>query len=305
MKFLHLLNGDATADVMKAARLDGEVAVWREMLCEGPTHVQVGTPEFWDIRNQFFQGIGIDNYLVETTSQFEHIASFNAYQEVVLWFEYDLFCQINMVALLHYLGQHRQPETRISLVCVGTEKGYNHLVGLAEIPAKDYATLLFNRKPLQTEHFEQATRVWQAYCGTDLAKLVPCMYEVDRQVFPYLPAAIKTHLQRFPSTANGLNEIEHKTMQLIAEGNKKPGAVIRELLEWQTWHGLGDLQYELVLRQLQPFIDMGETLALNASGQQLLQAGNMETIIAPDALYGGARKGDYCYDAEYGIVRVE
>ncbi len=304
MKLLHIVNGDSTADVMKAAALKGDVAVWREMLCEGPTLAAVGTPHFWDVRESYFQAIGIDNYRDETQSQFDTIARFAEYDEVILWFEYDLFCQINMVALLHYLHT-RNENVKMSLVCTGVVPGYDRLMGLAELPPKEYAGLQFTRQTLEPGHFQQATRVWEAYCSHDLAQLVPCMHEVDKHVFPYLPAAIKTHLQRFPSSVSGLSEIEQKTVELIAAGDKKPGGIIRELLEWQTWHGFGDMQYELVLRQLEPFIENGETLALNTQGQKLLQAGGLETIIAPDTLYGGARKGDYCYDAEYGIVRVE
>ena len=36
MKTLHVLNGDATAHPFASAGLPGDVAIWREMLSEGP-----------------------------------------------------------------------------------------------------------------------------------------------------------------------------------------------------------------------------------------------------------------------------
>lgn len=305
MKVLHLLNGDATATVMEQAGLEGDVAVWREMLCEGPTVKDVGSADFWQTREQYFNSIGINNYREYFGSQWQTIECFNEYDEVILWFEFDLFCQINMIAALHYLAGHREDGTKISLVCVGAEPGYDKLMGLSELPAKDYASLKFHRWELEPVHLEQASGVWQAYNNPDLAKLVPWQYEVDKRVFKYLPAAIKKHLERFPSSLNGLNEIEQQMLELIATGEHTSRSIIGAMLQWQTWQGFGDVQYELMLDQLKAFVTAGDTLSLNNSGRTLLAATEPKLIIEPDTIWGAARKADYLWDTDYGIVRVD
>ncbi|MEE3243855.1 MAG: DUF1835 domain-containing protein, partial [Bacteroidota bacterium] len=43
---LHITNGDSLTDRLNTLDLDGDLVIWREMLCEGPTVENVGSPEF-------------------------------------------------------------------------------------------------------------------------------------------------------------------------------------------------------------------------------------------------------------------
>jgi len=44
---IHVLNGDSTVQILAKSGIQGDVIVWRELLCEGPVNFTVGSDEFW------------------------------------------------------------------------------------------------------------------------------------------------------------------------------------------------------------------------------------------------------------------
>ena len=50
---LHIANGNILAQNILDLGLVGDIVIWREMLCEGPTTYELGTPEFIEIRTNF------------------------------------------------------------------------------------------------------------------------------------------------------------------------------------------------------------------------------------------------------------
>ncbi len=103
---LHIVNGDSTAKLLSKSSINGDIVVWREMLCEGPVINDVGTDNFWKIRYDFYEnelGIKKLDYFDNSIKEIIKLEDLEGYKEVVLWFEYDLFCQVNLMALCFYL----------------------------------------------------------------------------------------------------------------------------------------------------------------------------------------------------------
>ena len=81
--------------------------VWNEALVSGPLNPQIGTKEFWDIRRQYFDHQLPANLSIPPTSyqklvltEIQKLEKLDHYHHLVLWFEHDLFCQINLMGLL-------------------------------------------------------------------------------------------------------------------------------------------------------------------------------------------------------------
>ena len=92
-KVLHILNGDSTASILKQTSIEGDIVVWREMLCEGPLCKEVGSDEFWMQRYDYFKdelGVSKLEYFDKTIREIVQLEEVSDYNEVVLWFEYDL-----------------------------------------------------------------------------------------------------------------------------------------------------------------------------------------------------------------------
>ena len=123
---LHILNGDVSADILTNSSIEGDIIVWREMLCEGELHKNIGSDEFWKSRYNFFQNeIGIEklDYFDKTIRELVKLEDLSDYKSVFLWFEFDLFCQVNLMALCTFLLKSYRKDIVYRLICTGKEPG--------------------------------------------------------------------------------------------------------------------------------------------------------------------------------------
>jgi len=261
---LHILNGDSSLYCLKKSGINGDTAVWREVLSDGLVLDSFGTDQFWQSRAAFmtaFTKTSSSDYQEKVIDEFKKIQNFKAYQEVVLWFEYDLFCQINLMALLHWFQQQDKADVKVSLICVGWVDGYEKLMGLGELPFEIYPELFEQRRILGRNDFNFASDAFQAFCSKD-PRDIENFTLLPSNEFPYLAKAFQAHLMRFPSSKSGLSLIEQKIIKLIESGENTEIAIIGALLKWQEYYGFGDLQYINYLERLSPMMDINQTIIL-------------------------------------------
>ena len=116
---LHITNGSSLTQYLNELDFKGDFLTWHEMLCEGPTKKHIDSDAFLTVRKDFlntFYDVEIDEY--EYKTELHKLDDVEKYSEIILWFEYDLFCHINMVAVISLLNE-RQNKLPISLVCSG------------------------------------------------------------------------------------------------------------------------------------------------------------------------------------------
>jgi hypothetical protein len=274
-KTLHILNGDSTATIFSKSTIQGDVIIWREMLCEGSLHKDVGGDEFWKKRYAFFEeemGITRLEYYDKTIKELIKIDEVSSYNEVVLWFEYDLFCQVNLMALCVYLLKHYRKDINYYLVCTGHEKGKQYLQTLSDYSPNEYQILYKNKIKLTRNSLLFSEQCWHVYVENNLEELK--RFDFNKQdKFKYFQKAINQHLQRF-SSQNGLNQIENKILEIINSGVSDKNSIVKELLFWQqkeTVYGFGDLQYFLYLKKLGDYYTVkNELMTLNDKGIKLI-----------------------------------
>src|ERR1700761_5742755 len=103
---LHILNGDSTAHSFEQTGLDGDILVWREVLSEGPLRSNISTPEFWETRSGWISRVFNTSPDEYKRNVIDHLGKLNGtYDEINLWFEFDLHCQINLLGVLALLKQ--------------------------------------------------------------------------------------------------------------------------------------------------------------------------------------------------------
>ena len=249
---LHIHNGDASADVAKQSSIPGEHFAWREALIDGPAPVAANEQEWRRVRAQHLsESYGVERAECERESiaQEEKLASFADYEEVVLWFEHDLFCQVHLVYLLNWFANRDPGKTKLSLICIGSFPGRNNFRGLGELSAEELSSLFPARQPVTHEQLDLATQAWDAYRSTDPREL-ETLLQNDTSALPFLGPALQGHLRRFPSTANGLGRIENRGLQLVESGLHSFGDLFRRFGEVEPVYGLGDTQFWLSLRRL-------------------------------------------------------
>lgn len=303
---LHITNGDSFTSKLTQLPLKGDIITWREMLCEGKTLSTVGSESFWKTRFEFLSKhykVSKSWFVEKTLKEYRSLCNHKQQDQIVLWFEYDLFCQINMLAVISWLKTHRR-HAEIYLVCSGKEDDSDKMYGLAEL-TDEHLMRLYDKKVLLTQDdIEYADYVWQLYCSDNPIRLENLMDFSDYQ-FDYLSEAVKAHLRRFPSIKNGLNEIENNILQLSF--NEKPASkneLIGKILKTQGVYGYGDSQYQRLLNNLKPLFTSFDPVKLTARGNKVLQNNeNFYSKLRDNQTYlGGSLKYSFLYNTELGRI---
>jgi hypothetical protein len=240
---LHVLNGDAAAAVFARAGIPGDALVWRDILCEGPAVSGVGAAAARAAYLASHLDIDAGEYVRAWQTAHEVLAAVGRHDEVVLWFEQDLFCAVNLWYVLTHLGG--TPTASLVYPSLDDVRG----LGAAE-PAQ-LASLFAARRPLVTDAVEAGRAAWRAYAG-----LTPS--EAQRQIrtgdgpLPFVAAALRRHLARLPALTTGLNEIEEAALQEV-DGPGRPFPAVFSAVtarEPLRRHGMGDVQLAATLRAL-------------------------------------------------------
>ena len=231
---LHLLNGDATAAVFPDA-LPGARAVWRDILMEGPADADADTRATWLAPRL---GVTAEAYVRGWREGQATLARAKEHDEVVLWFERDLFCAINLWFILSRLDA-----VRVSLVFPEITAD---LRGLGALESERFVPLFEQRRQLSAEEIADARALWRAYAAPDPTRLVRL-----ESRFPFARAAIRLHCGRFPSVGNGLDAVEHETLATLGQETTF-AALFRAVttVPAGSQRGMGDVQLAAILRDL-------------------------------------------------------
>ncbi len=300
---LHITNGDSLTDRLKDLKLvNGEFFTWREMLCEGPTEIKVESDTSIKKREIFlkkYYRISAGDYEEKFVSQLKKLDSLEIYDEVILWFEYDLFCQINMIAAISLLLRKNIGNIPVYLVCSGRVEHEKKLMGLCEINDAQLKQHYENKVLLDINDLELADYIWTLYCESNPKKIAGQIKK--HSSFEYLSISLRAHLQRFPNMLTGLNVLEHNILDMVDKYQiKNIQQLMGYALEYQGYYGYGDMQMKRVIARLFQFLDQTKKrLVLSERGKLALNhKKNFYNTQKLDWYYGGVKKYDYLYNDE-------
>jgi hypothetical protein len=298
--FLHITNGDSTTQILRQLNYQGEIITWREMLCEGKTTTEVGSELFWKNRFDFFKTsykVTKKKFIELTLKEYRNLCQQKKQDEIVLWFEYDLFCQINMLAVLSWLKRFRKGR-KVSLVCSGVIKGSDKMHGLGHLSSSPLNEHFSNRITLTQDDIEYADYIWQLYCSDSPLRLENVHQFNPMSPFVYLTDALQAHLQRFPTIENGLNTVENNILNTAATQQlQDKNTLVGTLLKNDNSYGFGDLQYFKKLEELKKLFTSFNPVKLSRVGKKVLEHQiNYYANLRSDFSYlGGAKKYSFLY----------
>jgi Domain of unknown function (DUF1835) len=261
---LHVTNGDSARVLMERSGVPGTFIAWPDVLHEGPTPLVSGD-EWNQVRGRYLASDtfgepdeSFDETLREYRERDAALESYARHDEVVFWFEHDLFDQLLLIRHLWWLRDKKGP--RFSLVC-----GQEYL-GL--LRPDQFPRLFDARKPITAEQVRIGSRAWEAFCAPDPMGLLPFAAAEHEEhaaaehaehapaeyaeyaELPYLPAAIRRHLEEFPSTTNGLARSERQLLQVLSEGIRTPEEAFVEASRLEDHIFMGDMSFWTIIRRL-------------------------------------------------------
>jgi hypothetical protein len=237
---LHISNGDAT-DV-PGTGLARRVVYWRDVLHEGPVPA-VAPAELRRIRVGFLAGYeGVER--AETMRQFaqrDQALEAGRDGEYVLWFEADLYDQLQLTEILARLAGLGVPAGRVTLICIGEHAGIARFGGLGELTAEQLRELPHTNAcaRLTPAALELATRAWAAFrapAPEGLAAIAAARLGELR----FLGEAFDRLSREYPATRDGLSLTERRVLAAVADGASDAGTAFVRAAARETRPFMGD-----------------------------------------------------------------
>jgi len=296
---LHITNGNTLTDYLRELEFTEDILTWQEMLCEGPTIPTINSDKFFDLRANFLkQYYDIEVNTKELKREISKLDNIEAYSEINLWFEYDLFCHINLLGVINLLHQ-KDVDLPLYLICSGRVDGEKNLRGLCELNPSQIKEHYKNKVLLTQEDKELAIAIWRTYCGKDHNILKP--YIVTNSNFEFMGSCLKAHLKRFPHQKSGLCVLEQNILKLVEKNEiTSKNHLLGYSLNYQGYYGFGDMQLKRMIDKLSIFFNCeDDRLTLNRKGHEaLLKQRNFTLEVNNDMIYGGINRLDYRFSVE-------
>jgi hypothetical protein len=188
----------------------------------------------------------------------------------VLWFEHDLYDQLQLIQILATLAT--QPETTAELISISKFAGIEPFHGLGQLSPVQLASLWPIRRRVTATQLALGARAWKAFCSSDPLAL-RALAGSDTSPLPYLHDALVRHLEEFPTPPDGLSRTERQILQAVADGHRTFDAIFRANQERETAPFMGDTVVRLRLDALTnartPLLTH-EPVTLTPTGQRVL-----------------------------------
>ena len=248
---MHVANGHCTTRLIEAAGLPGRTSIWADALHDGPVP-EVSDDQLVRIRAEFIAD-GLDVSADQVEADLNHwraiVDEDHRYDELVLWFEHDLFDQLNLIQLLTRIGRDRPITKPVSLVSIDRYPGRPNFKGLGELSPADIAGLFNTRRRVTPQQFALAAVAWDAFRSGSRAR-VESLLQGDTSALPFLAAALRRYLDEAPAGPDGLTRSERRLLTQLAAGPVDIHTAWRRMHEGESAFYITDTSFWSLLKGL-------------------------------------------------------
>ena len=239
----HILNGDALREQFPS-NIQGIPILCRECLIVGDLTGD-NLEEFYDVRAKFISeqyDIKDSDYYQKVITEFNKIRSIEKNSEINLWFEDDLFCQVNFWFMLHLIDQF---EINAKLYLVRpTEKSPYSFGSYSE---KELTSIYNNR--VQLSDIEILGELWPAYKKDNTGQLLRIARKI-KHIYPFILKAVNAHIDRIPTDAY-LGRPKQALIQIMKDlKTAEFKTIFEEFCKREGIYGFGDTQVKAMLKEI-------------------------------------------------------
>ncbi|WP_428356071.1 DUF1835 domain-containing protein [Methyloprofundus sp.] len=295
---VNITNGDSAVNIMQQAGIPGAFLPWQDVLHNGPVPDNLTIGALSRIRAQFIADCGWGNFTTiheDFIRRDKQLEAFEQYDKVILWFEHDLYDQLQLLQILDYLQQNPIYNATLAIICTDQYLGM-------QSPA-ELAALQHYEKPITAAQLQLASLAWAAFRAGTPEKWADLL-NTDTSILPFLQGTVIRLLQEYPNTLNGLSRTAHQALKLISVTRKRPEEIFKLYQQTEERRFLGDSSFWLILNEFlhsePPLIAMSEgneinipsgpeqSISITATGKAVLTGKkNWLEISAPDHWLGG------------------
>ena len=285
MKTLNIVNGDACIKMMEEAGISGDFLPWHDFLHEGPVHADLTLEALSEVRAKFISDYGFGDFS-DIKRDFEErdnlLKDYQSYDKVVLWFEHDLYDQLQLLQLLSWFATQELGETKLTLISTNNYLGESSIGQINK--------LLHYEREITPAHFQLAQKAWSAFCQKTPEKWAELLDE-PTSLLPFLNVAVSRLLQEYPSVEDGLSRTAYQALFVISNDIHTPMDIFTKCQSFEERKFMGDIVFWKILEEFEAYGVVQKNrkkLIITTLGKELLHGKkNWITICPPQRYIGG------------------
>lgn len=250
----------------------GTHVAWRDALNEGPVPAGLSLEETSAVRARYLaqRGQGSPIRLIhDFTRRDAQLRRAAEADEVVLWFEHDLYDQLQLLQALTGLEELNLDPGRVSLV------QSDHY--LSSMTVDEIVSLFPKRRTATPAVFKSAMRTWQRFTSASPADLYAAAAE-DAIGLPFLRAALQRLCEEYPWKRDGLSRSERQALYAVAQRPGRADELFARAQAREEAHFLGERLFEKLLDDL-----AGEGALVEEEDGKLVTTALGRRVLAGDA----------------------
>ena len=237
---VHVLPGDAQLEEFRKTQIEGDVVVCREAFVDGPATGE-SLEDLWSVRERYLAEAyphNDSNYRDIVVAEFEKLSDLSGRAEVNLWFEYELFCHVNMWFCVWLLRDSKAPLFRVAPIVQRKDHVWD---GFGTLTAEDLEMCYAERLRFTDRDIELGTDLWNAFSSRDHQRLRE-LSKIESACFPYLQQAIEAEIEKEIRPKQILDDLQN-------EGITEFGDVFAEFRQRAGVYGYGDSQVRRLMSE--------------------------------------------------------
>jgi hypothetical protein len=235
MADLIITNGDSAADLLLQAGREATVLPWRDVLHEGPIvpgPLAASTPARIAYLAERFR-VDPADVAADFAERDGLIGAHRDFERVELWFEHDLYDQLQLVQILAFFAGE---EPRDGLILVQADDF------LGSQTAETILRFADRARPVSSADLDLAASVW-----ADLAQPTPAPVAAwlnrPEGSLPFLRPALLRFLGELPAPGSGVGRTEQTLLASIADGTSRPASLFSQVLAAEPAAFMGDWSF--------------------------------------------------------------
>ncbi len=248
MATFHILNGDCLAENLKRTSVNQNFIVFRECLIDGPVNAD-SIADFWAVRADYMAGnynTLTDEYFCKTVKEINKLSAIAENSQICLWFENDLFCQVNMWFLLSIFPSFSTHKFFRIFPAINDDDNMWKGFGIANIEQLEQA--YYSKVQFSRNDFELGKKLWKAYQKDDFNTLME-LSQIESKCFKCLEDICQAHIDRFPLDQT-LGRPEKIIKEILDEDITDFYDIFLKFSDREGIYGFGDLQFKRIYDRL-------------------------------------------------------
>jgi hypothetical protein len=242
MADLIITNGDSAADLLKAAGRQGTILPWRDVLHEGP--IVAGPIEACSAARVGYLAqrfhLSPDDLAQQFAERDRLLRGVAAFDRIELWFEHDLYDQLQLMQVLAALADQGRSED-VTLVQADDFLGAQRSDTILRFAAR--------ARPMTAADLAVGREVW-GELTQPTPRAIASRAAAPSGRFPYLKPALLRFLEELPAPTRGLSRTEEAAIAGVANGVTSPRELFAHVIRLEQAAFMGDWSFYRLIDDL-------------------------------------------------------